>query len=69
MTIVTYRHRPKPKRPKKAVTAVNDGNCIVRARKPGKGRKARSDPGDDPVAEARVAAFFGRMIQPQSDHP
>ena len=64
MTIVTYRPGPKRKRPAKAIPAGISGPRIVSAQKPGKGRKAPAEVVDDPEADARVAAFFARMIRP-----
>jgi hypothetical protein len=63
MAIVTYR--PKPKRPAKAVAAAAiTGPRIISAKKPAKWRRILSETKDDPGADARVAAFFDRMIKP-----
>jgi hypothetical protein len=59
MTIITYRHRPKRKRPTKPPPEIP--TPIVHAPKPGKRR--RPELPDDPEADARVAAFFARMIR------
>jgi hypothetical protein len=64
MTIVTYRHQPKRKRPAKAVPAAITGPRIVSAKGPSKGRKAPVETVVDPESEARVAEFFKRMIRP-----
>jgi hypothetical protein len=58
MTIITHRHRPKRKRPKPPPEIPTP---IVHAPKPGKRRAV--DLPDDPEADARVAAFFARMIR------
>jgi hypothetical protein len=58
--IVTYRHRPR-REAKPAQAAAIKGPSIVKVR--GK-RRAPIEPPADPEAEARVAAFFARMIQP-----
>jgi hypothetical protein len=64
MTIITYRHRPKPKRSAKAVAAAATGPSVVSAKKPAKWLRTLSEAKDDPEADARVAAFFDRMIKP-----
>jgi hypothetical protein len=66
MTIVNTRYRPK--RPaKKAMPATIKGSRIVSARKPGKGARTLREPVDDPEADARVKAFFSRVIWPRSE--
>ena len=67
MTIVTYQHRPKRKRPPKAAPAAITGPRIISAKTPGKVVRPRPEAVDDPEAEARVAAFFARMIRPRGD--
>jgi hypothetical protein len=64
MTIVTYRHQPKRKRPAKAAPAAITGPRIVSAKGPGKVIRPRKEMPVDPEAEARVAEFFARMIRP-----
>jgi hypothetical protein len=64
MTIVTYRHQPKRKRPAKAAPAAITGPRIVSAKGPGKSHKAPVETVVDPESEARVAEFFKRMIRP-----
>jgi hypothetical protein len=59
--------RPPQRRPKRAqsVTIAPIGK-VVQAKHPGKRRHDK--PGDlppDPEADARVAAFFARMIRPR----
>jgi hypothetical protein len=58
MTIITYHHRPKRKRPKPPPEIPAP---IVRA--PKRGKRRTVDLPDDPEADARVAAFFARMIR------
>ena len=56
--IVTYRHRPKPKRSKAQPAKV--ASAIVTARKPSRYMK-RAEPVDDPAADERVRQFYVRM--------
>jgi hypothetical protein len=58
--VITYRHRPKPKR-SKAQPAKVTGPAIVRARKPSEYHMEVCEPPDDPQADKRVRAFFTRM--------
>jgi hypothetical protein len=58
--IVTYRHRPK-RAAKRAQPATIKAPATVRARDK---RRAPTELPADPEADARVAAFFARMIQP-----
>jgi hypothetical protein len=61
MTIVTYRRRKRP--PKPAQAAAIKVPTIVQHTPRGRAWKL---PEPDPEAEARVAAFFARMIRPRS---
>jgi hypothetical protein len=62
--IVTYHHRPKRAPRKKAAQASLAAPRIVEAKKSGKARVTPEELPDDPEAEARVAAFFKRMMIP-----
>ncbi len=60
--IVTYVHRPKRPRPKAQPAAIT-GRAIVTAKKASRRRPAE-DEEIDPEAEARVKAFFARVMRP-----
>jgi hypothetical protein len=62
--IVTYRPKPR-KRPVKAPTTVITGPRIVSA-KLSKRSRTPTERTPDPEADARVAAFFARMIRSAS---
>ena len=57
--------KPPRKRPAPAVAAVQTGARTVTAAKPGKQRQPPVDAPDDAEANARVKAFFARMIRPR----
>jgi hypothetical protein len=59
--------RPPRKRPAPAVRAVLTGSCIVTTTTPGEQRQTTVDSPDDPKADARVKAFFARMIRPRGE--
>jgi hypothetical protein len=56
--------RPPSKRSPPAVPTVLTGARTITATKPGKQHQAHVDSTDDPEADARVKAFFARMIRP-----
>jgi hypothetical protein len=63
MTIVTSRHRKRPPTPAQAVE-IKVPRIVQHTPR---GRAWKLKPlAPDPKAEARVAAFFARMIQPRS---
>jgi hypothetical protein len=59
--IVTYRHRPKSKRPTVSQPAKITGGSIVTARRPKKYQVLDDEPADDPEADEGVRQFFARM--------
>jgi hypothetical protein len=61
MTIVTYQRQPKRTRPTKAIPAAITGPRIISAKGPGKLIRPGKEIPIDPVADARVRAFFLRM--------
>jgi hypothetical protein len=62
--IVTYRHRPARRR-RKTVAQAKVEVAIVTAKKPGKRSATETEQPPDPEADARVGAFFARMIRPR----
>jgi hypothetical protein len=64
---VIVHARPPRKRPAPAVAAVLTGFCIVTTTMPGKPRQPPVDSPDDPEADARVKAFFAKMIRPPGE--
>jgi hypothetical protein len=65
--IVPYRHRPahQPRQPVAQAGIV--GCTIVAATKRGGRSTALPEPPSDPEADARVQAFFARMIRPPGE--
>ena len=61
-TIVTY-HPKKPAPRRKAQAAAITGSAIVTATKRS-ARRTKPGPEDDAAADARVRAFFARMVRP-----
>jgi hypothetical protein len=58
MTIVTYVHRPKRARKRKAQAATTTGPIIVTAASGKRGPKPRAEREVDPEVKAKVDAFF-----------
>jgi hypothetical protein len=67
MTIVTYAHRPKRQRRRKAQTVAIAGPVIVQATKPRGRGKAASWVDDGQETSPEVKAFFARMMRPPGD--
>ena len=69
--IIVHARRPKPAPPKKRKAAALAVPAIVTttSRKRAKLRRPEREtkPDDDPEADARVKAFFARMIRPRDD--
>jgi len=64
--IVTAR-KPRPVRPAKRQPAVL-ASVIVQSRKPGKAPKTAPDTPIDPAEEARIKAFFARVLVPPTPY-
>jgi len=60
--IVTYRPKKRTPQPKAQPAAIT-GSAIVTPTMRG-ARRAKPEPEDDAAAEARVRAFFARMVRP-----
>jgi hypothetical protein len=64
MTVITYRHRPKRKRPAKPTQAAAITGARIVSYKSGKRHATPQELPPNAEADARVAEFFARMIQP-----
>ena len=65
--VIVTACKPKRVRPAKRQPAVM-ASVIVQARKPGKAPKTAPDTATDPAEEARIKAFFARVLVPPTPY-